>query len=308
MANPVFSKLKSSGWGQTTPAGYPTYPGYQPGVNVYQPRGNVYQQGYPPQSTMPPVQQTQWNPAAMEAAYWGPSADAVDRGRMTFDDVLVKTGISFGVLLLAALVSWLVAAMDPVITVALLLVGTVGGTIFAFVNIFSRKTRPASVLAYAAFEGVVIGTLSMVMEYVYPGVVVQAVLATVALFAVTLFLFAFGFVRNSSGLLVFTLVALGALLAYRLVDMLLVLLGVIGTSSANMHVSIFGFQVELGVLVGLGAIVIGTLCLIQDFDEVKVGIEQGAPKIYAWNCAFGIMLTVVWMYLEVLRLLARLRD
>ncbi|QWW20197.1 Bax inhibitor-1/YccA family protein [Schaalia sp. 19OD2882] len=309
MSNPVFNKLERE-WAGTTPAGYPTMPGYQvgaPGAQTqYAPpsphRGT--QQGGPISQSAP----SGWDQQAMEAAWQAPAADAVDRGRMTFDDVLVKTGLSFALLLAVGTVSWWAATMNSSILFGLVAVGFIGGFVLALVNSFSRTIRPALVLAYAAFEGMALGAFSMLMEHLYPGIVIQAVLATLAVFGVTLVLFTMGIVRNSPKLAKIALIGLVGLLVYRLVNMLLVAFGVIGTSFSNTTISILGLQVEVGVLVGLIAVGIGTLCLIQDFDQAKVGIQMGAPSRYAWACAFGLMVTIVWMYLEILQLLARLRD
>ena len=125
-----------------------------------------------------------------------------------------------------------------------------------------------------------------------------------AVFGVTLALFASGRVRNSSKLTRFTLIALIGILVYRLLDWVLVLTGLVGTSTSNMTF----MGIPLGVAVGLLAVLVGAACLIQDFDQAKVGVEMGAPAKYAWSCAFGLMVTVVWMYIEILQLLARLRD
>ena len=241
---------------------------------------------------------------AMEQAYSAPAADAVDRGRMTYDDVIMKTGISFGLLVVAAMAAWWMTLANPGVGVALMGVGFLLGFVLAMVNIFSRTIRPALVLAYAAAEGVALGGLSAVFEQTYPGIVAQALVATVAVFGVTLALFASGRVRNSSKLTRFTLIALIGILVYRLLDWVLVLTGLVGTSTSNMTF----MGIPLGVAVGLLAVLVGAACLIQDFDQAKVGVEMGAPAKYAWSCAFGLMVTVVWMYIEILQLLARLRD
>lgn len=307
MANPVFSRLESE-WAQEsrTPAGYPTMPGYQPGdttARTADPRN--------PYATTAGATQTAWQTStptfdqhAMEDAYQAPSADAVDRGRMTYDDVIVKTGVSFGLLVVAAALSWWVTVGNPIVGTGLMGVGFLVGFILAMVNIFSRTIRPALVLAYAAAEGLALGGLSAVFEQSYPGIVAQALVATIAVFGVTLALFSSGKVRNSPKLARFTLIALVGILVYRLLDMLLVFTGVVGSSTSN--VTFMG--IPLGVAVGLLAVLVGAACLIQDFDQAKVGVEMGAPAKYAWSCAFGLMVTVVWMYLEILQLLARLRE
>ena len=306
MANPVFNRLESE-WEQEarTPAGYPTMPGYRPGEAG---TGADPRTAYADQAASAQAARTAGAPTfdqrAMEQAYSAPAADAVDRGRMTYDDVIMKTGISFGLLVVAAMAAWWMTLANPGVGVALMGVGFLLGFVLAMVNIFSRTIRPALVLAYAAAEGVALGGLSAVFEQTYPGIVAQALVATVAVFGVTLALFASGRVRNSSKLTRFTLIALIGILVYRLLDWVLVLTGLVGTSTSNMTF----MGIPLGVAVGLLAVLVGAACLIQDFDQAKVGVEMGAPAKYAWSCAFGLMVTVVWMYIEILQLLARLRD
>ena len=306
MANPVFNRLESE-WEQEarTPAGYPTMPGYRPGEAG---TGADPRTAYADQAAAAQAARTAGAPTfdqrAMEQAYSAPAADAVDRGRMTYDDVIMKTGISFGLLVVAAMAAWWMTLANPGVGVALMGVGFLLGFVLAMVNIFSRTIRPALVLAYAAAEGVALGGLSAVFEQTYPGIVAQALVATVAVFGVTLALFASGRVRNSSKLTRFTLIALIGILVYRLLDWVLVLTGLVSTSTSNMTF----MGIPLGVAVGLLAVLVGAACLIQDFDQAKVGVEMGAPAKYAWSCAFGLMVTVVWMYIEILQLLARLRD
>ncbi|WP_026460427.1 Bax inhibitor-1/YccA family protein [Schaalia suimastitidis] len=300
MANPVFDKLGKE-WTTTTPAGYPTMPGYSVGDTTASSTYTTTGTG----AAQPTYGQTAWDQQTMEHAYAAPAADAVDRGRMTWDDVLVRTGTSFGLLLAAAVVAWWVTAVNAGAGVMLSAIGFLGGFVLALINSFSKTIRPALILAYAAFEGVALGAFSALMESMYPGIVVQAVLATAAVFGVTLLLFTSGKVRNSPKLARFVMIGLIGIIVYRLLNWVLVLTGVLSGGGFN-DATIFG--IPLGVAVGFLAVLIGAACLIQDFDQAKVGVERGVPAQFAWVCAFGLMVTVVWMYLEILQLLARLRD
>ncbi|WP_022867642.1 Bax inhibitor-1/YccA family protein [Schaalia vaccimaxillae] len=312
MANPVFNRLEKE-WSQTaistgqTPNGYPTMPGYQPGAS---PTATVDPR-YPYQTAQAGQSQGAGAPtysaeqmAQYEAAMSAPAADAVDRRQMTYDDVIVKSGISFGLLLVGAFLGWTVAAANPGLGMMIAL----GSILIAFVCVlvvsFSKTIRPAVILTYAGFEGFALGAISGVTESVYPGIVIQALLATAAVFGVTLALFASGKVRNSPKLAKFTLIALVGILVYRILDMVLSMTGLLQGGFDQMTF----MGLPLGLIVGLVAVVIGALCLIQDFDQVKVGVQQGAPAKYAWMCAFGIMVTVVWLYLEILRILSYLRN
>lgn len=310
MANPVFNRLESE-WKETTPAGYPTMPGYQPGgAGAADPRFPYSAAGAAQTAQTARGQQVPtFDQRAMdeaERAYAGASADAVDRGRMTYDDVIMKTGILFGILLLTAVGTWMATVANPGLGALLMGGGMLVGFVLAMVNIFSKTIRPALVMAYAAAQGLAMGGLSAVMEMTYPGIVVQALLATASVFAVTLALFASGRVRNSPKLARFALIGLIGILVYRVLNWILVLTGVLSTAG-GMNDAVF-MGMSLGTVVGLLAVVIGAVCLIQDFDQAKVGVEMGAPAKFAWSCAFGLMVTVVWMYVEILQLLARMRD
>lgn len=297
VSNPVMNRL-SADIQQTTPAGYPTMPGYQPGT---------YNQGY---ATPQSAGASNYAPPAsipmedLERSYHAPSADAIDRGQMTYDDVIVKTGAMLGLLVVAASVAWYAAHLNPVYGVGAMASGFLGAFVLAMVNSFSRTVRPALVIAYAALEGVGLGAFSAVMDARYPGVVIQALVGTVAVFAVTLALFSSGKVRNSSKMMKFTLIGIIGIIVFRLLSFVLSLFGVIDTSLSN--ITIMG--IPLGVGIGLLAVVLGAMSLIGDFDMVKKGVERGAPASFAWYATFGLLVTIVWMYMEILRLLSYFRD
>lgn len=310
MANPVFNRLESE-WKETTPAGYPTMPGYQPGTGAAPgatdprfPYGAAGAAQASRSQQVPTYDQRALDEAERSLA--GPSADAVDRGRMTYDDVIVKTALLFAVLVVGAAGTWMATVSNPGLGVMLMGLGMLVGFVLAMVNIFSRTIRPALIIAYAAAQGLAMGGLSAVMEMQYQGIVAQAVLATASIFAVTLLLFASGKVRNSPKLARFTLIGLIGILVYRVLNWILVLTGVFSTPG-GMNDAVF-LGMSLGTVVGVLAVLIGAACLIQDFDQAKVGVQMGAPAKFAWSCAFGLMVTVVWMYVEILQLLARMRN
>ena len=314
MANPVFNRLESE-WKETTPAGYPSMPGYQPArgsaaqgspsfpqTDARHPYGAAPRAGAGAGTQLPAYDQRALDEA--ERAYAAPSADAVDRGRMTYDDVVVKTALLFGILVIGAAFSWYLTTTVPGVGAAAMGIGFLAGFVLAMVNIFSRTIRPALIVAYAAAQGLALGGLSAVMESVYQGIVVQALVATIAVFGTTLALFASGKVRNSPKLMRFTLIALIGILVYRLLDWILALTGVVDGGLSGYTV----MGLDLGLVVGLVAVLIGALCLIGDFDQAKVGVAAGVPAKFAWSCAFGMMVTVVWMYVEILNVLAYLRQ
>lgn len=313
MANPVFDKLHTQWSAQTrTPKGYPTMPGYTPGrgrstlpVPANHTRNTWDQRAESHAHTPWPDQADQADQRRMEDTYRAPAADAVDRGVMTYDDIIVKSGLCLLAVLVSAIASWTLVTSQPRLGVALSGVGVLVGFVLAMVTTFSQKIRPALVIAYALAEGVALGALSAFFEFVYPGIVVQALIATAAVFAVTLALFASGKVRNSPKLMRFTLISLIGVLVYRLVSWGLSSFGLI--SAGGFDAMTFA-GIPLGIVVGLFAVLVGAFSLIQDFDQARIGVENLVPARYAWACAFGILVTVVWMYVEILRLLALLRD
>ncbi len=280
MSNPVFNRLETqwSGQGEVQ-----TAQGYQ-------------------QAQRPIYDQVAFDQA--RTAYQQPAADAVTMGRMTYDDVVVKTAGMLVIAVCTAAVAWFVSASNLSLAGPMILVGFIGGLIVAMINIFSKKIRPSLVMTYAALEGVGLGALSMLMNTIYPGIVVQAVVATFAVFGTTLALFASGKVRNSPKLQKFALISLIGLIASRLLIWLLAMLGV--PMSGGNDLSIMGLP--LGLLLSVFAVFIGAICLISDFDQVKVGVQQGAPAKYAWMCAFGIMVTLIWLYVEILNILSHLNS
>lgn len=290
------------------PAGTP----YQPYNPAY---GNGYNAGYNPAANPAspagaanpawggqPVQQSPY--AGMEQSFQAPAADAVDRGQMTYDDVVVKAGISLAVMLVAGILAWATVRINMSAGAVISFAGVFAAFILAMVNSFSKKVRPGLILAYAATEGLALGAISSIFERAYPGIVLQAVLATAAVFGVTLALFASGKVRNSSKLAKFTMISLIGILVYRVIASILVLVGV--TSTSLEYASIAGFPI--GLVVGVFAVLIGAFSLIQDFDSIKQSVERGVPAQLAWQCVFGLLVTIVWMYIEILRLIAILRD
>lgn len=291
-----------------TPAGYPTMPGYEPGRS-----GTGAQAARPGQSdpytTVHRPRETAPGTAPMdqfEDAYRASAADAVNTGRMTYDDVIVKTGSMFALVLLGAAVGWFGIRVSPGLVLPLVFGGMIASLVLAMVNIFSKTIRPALIAAYAIAEGIALGALSLLFEVLYPGIVLQAVIATFVVIGVALALFASGKVRYTSRTNRFVLIGLLSVLGYNLVNMVLVWTGALTTPFGLGSITVLG--IPLGVIVGGFAIVIGTYSLIGDFDVAKRGVEAGVPAVFAWRVAFGITVTAVWIYVEVLRVLAILRS
>lgn len=234
--------------------------------------------------------------------YSRPSATPVETDRMSYEDTVVKTVVGFGILLAGAVVGW----FFPLLFIPAALIGFV----LALVNIFKRKPSPALVLSYAAVEGVFVGGISSYFETMFAGIVLQAVIATLIVVGVTLALFASGKIRASARATRVFLIAIIGYSVFSLVNVVLMLTGVSQDpwGLRSVELNLFGIHLPLGLVLGVLAVLLGAYSLVMDFDSIKTGVQRGAPRVYGWIGAFGIMVTVVWLYLEILRLLGIMRG
>lgn len=224
-----------------------------------------------------------------------PDATATQMDRMSYEDTIVKTLVSFLVLVVGAAVGW----VFPILLIPALVIGLVLG----LVNSFKREPVPALILLYCLAEGALVGAVSAWYNQAFSsGIVPVAVFGTLGVVAVTLALFASGKVRASKRATKIFLVAIVGYLAYSLVNVVLVALGVVSSVHGLGDVKIFG--IPLGVPLGILVVLMAAYSLVVDFDFVQRGVQGGAPRRYGWTAAFGIVVTVVWLYLEILRLLS----
>jgi uncharacterized YccA/Bax inhibitor family protein len=232
------------------------------------------------------------DPAALENLYNSPAASSLRTGRMTIDDVVTRTAILFAVLVTVGAAAWTLNLGGGA-----LMLGFIGGLVLAMVNIFSKTVKPALVIAYAAFQGLALGTLSNMYNTVYDGIVSQAILVTISAFAAMLFAYKSGRIRVTPK---FTKVLMTALLGY----FVLAMVSLVGSFFGASLYSIGGF----GLILAAGGMVLASFFLILDFDQIQNSINAGVPQSESWRAAFGLMVTIVWLYMEVLRLLSILRG
>lgn len=226
-----------------------------------------------------------------------------DRDVMTIEDSIAKSAAAFGVLLVGAAVGWLTFQSLPFLWIGAGLVGFV----LALVNIFKKEPSPALVLAYAGVQGVFVGGISAWYEYAFGGgIVAQAVIATLVVVGVTLALFASGKIRASARATKIFLIAMVGYLVFSLVNMGLMLFNVTDDPWGLRGADIMG--IPLGVIIGVLVVIMAAYSLVLDFDFIQQGVKNRAPKKYGWSGAFGIMVTVIWLYLEILRILAITRE
>jgi uncharacterized YccA/Bax inhibitor family protein len=231
--------------------------------------------------------------AQLEELYERPAASPADTGRMTYEDTAVKTVILFAVLLATSVVGWIMPGLA--------IVGALVGFVLAMVNTFKREPSVPLIVLYAAAEGLFVGGISKIFDDRWNGIVAQAGLATLVTVGITLALFASGKVRASAKATKIFLIAMVSYLVFQLVNVVLQVTGVAGGT--------FGLQSGwLGILIGVAVVIMAAYSLVLDFDQIQQGVRRGIPARYGWTGAFGIMVTVVWLYIEFLRLIAILRG
>lgn len=231
--------------------------------------------------------------AQLEELYERPAASPADTGRMTYEDTSVKTVVLFAVLLATSAVGWFIPALA--------IVGALVGFVLAMVNTFKREPSVPLIVLYAAAEGLFVGGISEIFSTRWNGIVLQAVLATLVTVGVTLALFASGRIRASARATKIFLIAMVSYLVFQLVNVALSLTGVVSGP--------FGLQSGIvGVVIGVLVVIMAAYSLVLDFDQIQQGVRRGIPAKYGWTGAFGIMVTVVWLYIEFLRLIAILRG
>ena len=228
----------------------------------------------------------------LEEAYSGRSATSRDTGRMTVDDVVNRTGILLAIAVATGAVTWALNLGALVFPAAI--VGLVLGLVISFKQIMN----PGVIMAYAAVEGVFLGGISQFFDARYPGIVIQAVLGTAAVTGGVLALYKSGRIKVTPQ---FTKMVVGATIGFFVLIMVNLVAGLFG---ANLGLR----EGPLGIVVGLFAIGLASMNLILDFDLVEKGARSGLPAQFGWFAAFAILVTLVWLYIEILRLLSILRG
>ena len=182
-----------------------------------------------------------------------------------------------------------------------LLIGILGGLALGMVNSFKKVVSPALVIAYAAFEGLGLGVISHMYETQYPGIISQAVIGTLAAFAGMLFAYKTKRIRVTPK---FTRVLIGALTGYMILGLISMFSAFAGVGQGYGFYGVSG----LGLLLAVAGVAFASFFLLLDFDMIENMVKNGAPHQEAWRAGFGLMVTVVWLYMEILRLISILRN
>jgi uncharacterized YccA/Bax inhibitor family protein len=220
---------------------------------------------------------------------------------MTMQGTVIKTGILLVILCATGGFTWSQALSEnPTIGYGLTAIGGIGGFIIALVTIFFPKASPITAPLYAALEGVVLGGISAIFENMYSGIVVQAICLSIGILAVLLFIYGTGLIQVTQKFRIGVVAATGAICLVYLAALIMSLFGVRMPFIHETGMFGIGFSVVV--------VIIAALNLILDFDFIEQGVRQGAPKYMEWYGGFSLLVTLVWMYLEILRLLAKLRG
>lgn len=254
--------------------------------------------------------------AQLEGMYAAPPAGSLETDRMSVEDTVWKTAGLFGILVVTAVIGWVLtlggvqADLTRNVSLMPMIIGALGGFVLALVVTFTsrKKVRPALIFAYAAFEGLFVGGISAFFEVRWPGIVVQATLATLAVVGVTLALFASGKVRASKRMTKIFLIAMVGYLVFSLLNIVLMWTGVLPGDLAFGMRSATIMGIPLGLIIGVLVVFMAAYSLVLDFDRIQQGVRNGAPRKYGWLGGFGIMVTVVWLYVEILRIIAIVRG
>ena len=218
---------------------------------------------------------------------------------MTIGGTVNKTAMSLAVLFVAAMYVWGRGTAGD-LPMGLVFGGFIGGFVVALVTVFKQTWAPYTTPLYAALEGLALGGISFLFEQSYPGIVAQAVFLTFGTLGALLFAYRSGIIRATENFKLGVFAATGGI---GVVYLLSFVLGFVGIDVPLIHSS-----GTFGILFSLFVVVIAALNLVLDFDFIEEGAERGAPKYMEWYGAFGLLVTLVWLYLEILRLLAKLQN
>ncbi|SJZ84338.1 Uncharacterized membrane protein, YccA/Bax inhibitor family [Lysobacter spongiicola DSM 21749] len=245
------------------------------------------------------------NPALKQSTFLDSSSGAIVRGGdnvMTLNGTVNKTGMLLLMCVLTAAFAWgQVSTPQGIVGAApYMWGGLIGGFVLAMVTIFKKTWAPITAPMYALVEGLFLGSVSAMFESMFPGIVMQAVLLTFGTLFALLFAYRSGLIKATENFKLGVAAATGGIFLVYL---------------ASMVLGFFGIQIPLiheSGLVGIGfslfVVVIAALNLVLDFDFIESGVEQQAPKYMEWYGAFGLMVTLVWLYIEFLRLLSKLQS
>ena len=218
-----------------------------------------------------------------------------DFGVMTINGVVNKTGLSLLLLVISASITWSNPALSW-----LGILGTFTGLLLAIITIFKPTISHLTVPAYAIMQGLFLGLISRIFENQYPGIAVQAIFLTFGTLGSLLLAYMSGLIKATENFKLGIFAATGAIGILYLINFVMSFFGTgIGVIHSNS---------TMGIVFSIGVVVIAALNLVLDFDFIEEGAEIGAPKYMEWYATFGLLVTLIWLYIEILRLLSKLNS
>ena len=220
----------------------------------------------------------------------------INAEKMTIEGTVNKTAMSLLLLLAAASYTWI----NP--STGLMILGFIGGFIMALITIFKKTWAPYTVSGYALLEGLALGGVSRIFEIQYPGIASQAIFLTFGILAALLLAYKTGVIKPTENFKLGVFAATGGIAIMYFISFIMSFFGsgmsILNPNNASM------------ISIGFSIFVVGiaSLNLVLDFDFIEEGAERGAPKYMEWYGAFGLLVTLIWLYLEILRLLAKLQN
>ncbi len=238
------------------------------------------------------------NPVLKEKAFAG----AIPTGEtMTIQGTVNKTGLLLLFVVATAAWTWgLSHSETPEAAVPWMMGGLIGGFVVALVTIFKKEWSPVTAPIYALLEGLLLGGISAIFEKSYPGIAVQAISLTFGVMFVMLLAYKFRIVQATRGFKLGVIAATGGIAIVYLINMVMGFF-------FHSQMSFLNAATPLGIGISLFVVIIASLNLIIDFDMIETGARMGAPKYMEWYGAFGLMVTLIWLYMEMLRLLSKVR-
>ena len=221
-------------------------------------------------------------------------------GHMTINGTVNRTYFLLFMLLIPALYTWDMFARESPLVSVFMIIGVVGGLIVALITAFKKTLAPITAPVYAVLEGLFLGGISAYFEAMYPGIVIQAVTLTFGVLFCLLFAYKSGFIKVTENFKLGVVAATGSIFVIYLISFVM---GIFGVSVPYIHES--GL---IGIGFSLFVVTIASLNLVLDFDFIENGARNKMPKYMEWYAAFGLMVTLVWLYIEILRLLAKMRN
>src|SRR5579862_1974497 len=219
---------------------------------------------------------------------------------MTISGTVNKTGILLICAVATAAWSWNLFTRSPQTALPLLAVGGIGGFIVALVTIFKKAWSPVTAPIYALLEGLVLGSASAMLEVRFPGIAMQAVGLTFGTLVALLLAYRSGLIRATENFKLGVVAATGGIAVFYLAQFVLGFFGV--------HFAAINGSGTIGIGFSVVVVIIVALNLVLDFDFIETGARSGAPKYMEWYGAFALMITLIWLYFEILRLLTKLRS